>query len=286
MKMESKIRPVRTCGPKRMEPLRSFLEANYQHYHHPSFIQTDPLGFVWRYSNPLDQEIVGLLAASLAYGRVASIHASLERALACLQPSPRRFLETASPVMIRKAVRGFQHRWTRDHDLARLLTGAARVMRDYGSLGKAFAALDDPSKPITDGLERWVAAIQPEEPPGEGRALLALPARKSACKRLHLYLRWMVRKDAIDPGCWHAWIDPSRLWMPVDTHVHRFARSVGLTARPAADGRAAEEISQAFRYFDPADPVRFDFSLTRPGILLGLRPDSIGEKINFTLDEA
>jgi uncharacterized protein (TIGR02757 family) len=238
------------------------------------WLGSDPVQFVHHYPDPLDQEIVGLIAASLAYGNVTSIHRSIADVLGRLGPAPRRFLKEASETDLAAACRGFRHRWTSDVALTGLLSGVRRVVVAAGSLGAAFAEAVDAAGESEDyeaALARWAQRIQGERP-RLAKELLAEPGKGSACKRLHLYVRWMVRSDVIDPGCWRSVADPSRLLVPLDTHVYRFARAAGWTRRRTPDAVAVRDITAVLRRFCPADPVRYDFSLTRPGIVEGWQP--------------
>lgn len=257
-------------GP-RLEVVRAWLEDCYRVYHRTRWIGSDPIQFIYRFSNDNDREIVGLIASSLAYGNVAAINASVTRALGLMSDQPYRFLVGEDERGIRNACEGFRHRWTGPDSLASLLIGIRRVVTEYGSLGSGFLAVDEGARDVSGTLSRWTALLT-RGMPEIRKNLLSDPERGSACKRLHLYMRWMVRKDEVDPGCWRG-ISPSRLLVPLDTHVYRFAVSTGLTRRKAADRKTVEEITDAFRYLCPADPVKYDFSLTRPGIVDGWAPD-------------
>ncbi len=245
--------------------LRRTLEDLYARYHRRCFIGTDPVSFVHAFKDAGDQELVGLIAASLAYGNVRSIHASIRRVLDRMGPSPRAFLADASDRALQQSMRGFRHRWTCDRAMTNLLAGMRDVIRDHGGLGRAFRACDRPDADIRATLADWVRMLSRGRPP-PGRNLLADPSAGSACKRLFLYLRWMVRRDEIDPGCWPG-ISPARLKVPLDTHVFMFARAHGMTRRRTADARTVDEITRALQRVSPEDPVRYDFALTRPGIL-------------------
>lgn len=246
--------------------LKSWLERVHERYHRPEYLGTDPLVLVHQYTNPLEQEIVGLIGCSLAYGKVVSINASIKRVLELMGPSPRDYVVHRSVANMRKDLIRFRHRWTDGEAMASLLTGMQRVIAERESLGDAFASVDRPGAPMVETLARWVALLAGDRQRLR-KELLADPSRGSACKRLHLYLRWMVRADAIDPGCWHGKIDPSRLMIPLDVHMFRFARTCGFTRRNTADAVAVSEITSHFGRLCPEDPVRYDFALTRPGIM-------------------
>ncbi len=244
-----------------------FLEKVFERFHRPEFISPDPLEFLPRYDEPLDREIVGLIASALAYGRVRQILKSVAKVLAEMGPSPRAFLEETGQVHIREIFHGFKHRFTTGEELAELLIGMRQVIREYGSLRECFTAGMSPQDGTTiPALHAFTRAILPRASCGCNSSLIPDPGRKSACKRLHLFLRWMVRSDEIDPGVWTG-ISPDSLIVPLDTHMFRIAGALGMTSRSQADEKAAREITAGFRDINPRDPVRYDFSLTRLGIL-------------------
>lgn len=246
---------------------RKKLDALYRQYHDPKWIGSDPLQFVYHFESKADREIVGLIAASLAYGNVKYINVSIARVLERLENKPHDFLISSSHQKIKKSTVGFRHRWTDEIALADLLLGVKALVNEHGGLGRAFVSMDQPGRDIMATLRDWVNALRCKRP----CKLLADPGGNSACKRLLLYLRWMVRKDRIDPGCWEG-IAPSRLIVPLDTHMYKFAVSCGFTDRKAADFKTAMEITTAFKRIAPEDPVKYDFSLTRPGIIEGWKP--------------
>lgn len=252
--------------------LRVILDAVYTRFNCPEFIDPDPLDRVRRYPDPADREVIGLLAACLAYGRVRSILNSLDRLLPRLGESPSSFLEHASPGDLSRAAEGFQHRWTRAEDVAELLRGIGVVRRSYGSLEACLLeGLEEETADIRPALAHLVTRLRQG---GGACRLLADPAGGSACKRLHLFLRWMVRNDAVDPGGWSS-VPLSLLIVPLDTHMHRVGHALGFTRRKQADAKTALEITEGFRRVNPEDPVRYDFALTRPGIRDGFDMRSI-----------
>ena len=243
---------------------RDALEELYATYNRRELVHPDPLEFLYNYKDVRDREIVALVASSLAYGRVAQILKSVERVLERM-PAPAVFLERSSPDTLRRVFADFRHRFTTGEALAALLVGARRVIHLYGSLGASFeAGLSDEHETVLPAL----AAFVREFADGAGArqtSPLPSPSDGSACKRLNLFLRWMVRRDAVDPGGWDH-VPPSKLIVPLDTHMLRISRALRLTQRKGADIRTAEEVTAAFRQFAPEDPVRYDFALTRLGI--------------------
>jgi len=248
------------------------LAALYDRYNRPEFVYPDPLAPVLAFDDPFDQEVAGLVAAGLAFGNVKQILNSIDKVFTKL-PSPRADLLAASDRALRRRFRGFRHRYVRDTELVELLAGIRRVLEHYGTLGAAFNAFTAPAdETILPALTCFTAALRGPNATRKNY-LLPDPARGSACKRLLMYCRWMIRRDAVDPGPWED-VDSARLVVPLDTHMHRMARRLQFTRRNAADLKAALEVTAAFRRFSPADPVRYDFALTR----LGIRSDSDPEE--------
>ncbi len=271
-------------------------------------LDSDPLRFPHRYALPGDREVVAFLAASLAFGRVASIQASLERLLSALGPSPARFLDDWDEKPIASLER-FVHRWVTGKDVEEILRTVKRARRAHGSLGALFARSDAEAEGtgtrtgtgiFLEGESRrgraarvaggagsnrhagsdYVSALSfflrslrsfspSRRPLSRGlQFLLPSPFSGSACKRQHLFLRWMIRADDLDLGLWSGErFSPARLLLPMDTHVHRISRYLGLTRRKAADLGASREATAWLSKISPKDPVSFDWALSRLGIL-------------------
>jgi uncharacterized protein (TIGR02757 family) len=245
---------------------REALERLYLKYNDRRFIPSDPVEFVHRYDNPRDRELVALIASSLAFGNVKQIKASVARALEILGAGPADRVAASSPSDLEFDFRGFRHRWITGEDMASLLAGVRNAIKEYGSLGELFQAKLDRSDPDVAPAAGRFARTLFEMSGGYRQCLLPSPESGSACKRLNLFLRWMVRSDAVDPGGWSE-VPPAMLIVPLDTHMHRIATNLGLTKRHVADLRAAREVTGAFREISPEDPVKYDFALTRLGIL-------------------
>jgi len=262
---------------------RALLDDLYARYHHPRYLGSDPLAFVYRFDAPADREIVALLAALLAYGNVKAIRRGIEAALERMDRTPARFLDTRAPRHIRARFADWRYRVTAGTTLAGLLIAVRRLRRTHGSLGALFHTLQTPADDdIIEPAGRLVAALRDAADVPLDH-LLPDPRRGSACKRLMLLLRWMLRRDAIDPGLWvhassHATPTPTpppaaaRLIAPVDTHLHAVARQLGWTPRRQADLMTARQITAALKAVCPHDPLRYDFALTRPGILRDAMP--------------
>jgi len=226
----------------------------------------DPVDFVHRYEEPADQEIVGLISASLAFGNAVSARRSIDKVLAVLGPEPAQIVAGTGEVELRRRLRGFAHRIYRGEHLASMLTRAGALLREQGSLGNAFAGFHRESDgDFRESLARLADALRGDTRSRSLRHLISDPRAGSACKRLVLYARWMIRSaDGVDLGLWP--ISPSALLIPVDTHIHRISRNLGLTHRRTASWATAEEITAALRKFDPEDPVKYDFALCHLGV--------------------
>jgi uncharacterized protein (TIGR02757 family) len=249
-----------------VDGLREHLDALLASSDAKSTRRRDPVDFVHRYEEPRDQEIVGLIAASLAFGNVVAARRSIDRVLTALGPEPAATVEGAKPAELRRRLRGFVHRIYRDEHLASVLWRAGGLLREHETLGNAFTQFHEASGgDFREGLARFADALRGDTTSRSLRHLVSDPRAGSACKRLVLYARWMVRPaDGVDLGLWP--IAPSELVIPVDTHIHRISRNLGLTHRRTASWATAEEITAALRQFDPEDPVKYDFALCHLGV--------------------
>lgn len=250
-----------------IQPIKDTLEQIYRQYHQRAYVHPDPLEFLYAWEDVKEREIVGLVASCLAYGRVVQILKSVSAILEKIGPSPHRFVTRCTLKTMQQAFSGFRHRFADGDQMAALLYGAGRVIRQFGSLENGLAAGLAPGREnLLPALTHFFRQLtRGRLSPGH---LLPDPGKASACKRLHLYLRWMVREDRVDPGGWRC-VAPSDLVIPLDTHMHTIGRRLGFTNRLQADMRTALEITTGFRAICTEDPVRFDFSLTR----LGIRPE-------------
>jgi uncharacterized protein (TIGR02757 family) len=265
--------------PVRREILRERLDALVATFD-LSTISPDPLELVLRYDAPLDQEVAGLIAAAFAYGRADIVVANVGGVLDQMQPSPDAYLRDFDRARAMRDFAGFAHRFHKTPELVALLDRIAVAIGNHGSLGALFRRcyrLDD--RDIAPSLTRFVDALlcsgaRPRAAAGETPAatlkslhyLLSSPADGSACKRMNLFLRWMVRRTPPDLGIWD-FVDPAKLVVPLDTHVHRIATFLGLNSRRSADWKTARRVTDRLARFDAADPVRYDFAICRLGIL-------------------
>lgn len=250
--------------------LREPLERLYREFDYGARVARDAIEFPLRYPAPDDREVVALLTTCLAYGRVDLFSRQLEGVLRTMGPSPAAFIREFDPKCHASLFAAFIYRFNRPRDLVAFCVAARDLLARYGTLEKCFAAGDpDPAGPIGPPLERfarafWEADVRGFFPRGRlsrgYRHLFPLPSAGGPCKRLHLFLRWMVRREPPDFGLWTS-ISPARLLMPVDTHIENMSRAIGLTRRRSRNWKMAEDITARLAQVDPADPVKYDFAL-------------------------
>ena len=268
---------MRNAAPP-LPGLKELLELQLTAFDHRRCLASDPLSMVRRYRDRRDREIVGVLASSLAYGRVAQILKSIESVLALIGPSPREFVEGFRAREACALFRGFRHRFNRGEDLGCLFFYLHQVYREHATLEDFFLTGAHESGPhVGPALAAYTGRMLALDhrpfypgaalPPRAGvRFFFPSPRGGSACKRLNLFLRWMVRgPDKLDLGLWTR-VSPSRLVIPLDTHIHRLARLLGLTQRAGAGWRTALEVTAALARLHPPDPLRYDFALCHMGI--------------------
>ena len=247
--------------------LLEILECLYEKANRREMVYPDPLTFVLSAGNPFERECVGLIASSLAYGRLTQIYRSLSGLFARIG-SIGQFL-TLGNRDIQRTLDGFRHRFCTGSDIAQLIFAIRRVREEYGSLKLCFLdGYHESHDTYFNALSAFAAALRSrmsiDLSPGV-RHLLPDPQKGSALKRLNLFLRWMIRNDNVDPGVWSE-LSPDQLIVPVDVHMYRFGRALGYTIRRQMDMRAALEITGGFKRINPKDPVKYDFALARLGM--------------------
>ncbi len=253
------------AGRQKLDRLRPYLEGLYARYNRRELVSPDPLQFLYHYDSPEAQEVVGLVASALAYGRVDQILRSVSRVLGRIE-DPLAFLALPDRSIV-SAFRGIKHRFTTGEQIGRLLLGVKRARLEHGTLGSCFVSFIAGEEPdycrALEGFAARLSALAGDE----FRFLLPRPSNGSPCKRPFLYLRWMIRSDAVDPGCWRdKGVDPSGLVIPLDTHMQEIGRRLGVITARGATLATARKITAFFRQIDPLDPVKYDFVLTRFGI--------------------
>lgn len=264
-------------GPDReaLRLLKPRLDALYAAFD-VEHVVSDPIWVVRRYPDAADREVVAFCAAALAFGRVQSILQSLEALLRVMGKHPARFVTRFDPDRDGHALAALGHRWIRGVDLTALLWVLRQMCERAGSIEGFFAAGHHADHvTVGEALESFshralaldLTAAYGRVPARPGVAyFFSRPSTGGACKRLNLFLRWMVRADRVDVGHW-THVRPSQLVIPLDTHVIRVGRCLRLTRRATAGWRMAAEITDVLRQLDPDDPVRYDFALCHLGMM-------------------
>lgn len=253
--------------------LHEVLEGLYHKYNRFERIKPDPLQFVYRFPEPRDMEIAGFLAATLAYGRVRQIERSVDNLLNRMGHSPFDFVLNFTDSKRQKLL-GFKHRFNGADDICQLLVLLRGVLQQYGSIEACFArGLEPEEANIIGALSRFAGGLLQKHRRDTGtvaskalRYLLSDPANGSPCKRLNLFLRWMVRGDHVDAGIWTS-VDKAKLIVPMDTHMARLCRILGLYDTKTVSLAAAVRITEGFAALERDDPVKYDFALSRIGIV-------------------
>jgi uncharacterized protein (TIGR02757 family) len=256
-------------------PLKETLDNLYATFNHPDSA-SDPIQIVRRFERGDDREVVGFCAAALAFGRVASVLRSIERLLAIMGRRPAEYVRRFDPRRDAPAFDDFVHRWTRGRDLVALVWLLAQMIDRSGSIERFFLEGHDGSAvDVESALDSFsTRALALDLKRAYGRVprrpgvcyFFPRPSAGSACKRLNLFMRWMVRKDALDLGVWPR-VSPATLIVPLDTHVIRVGRCLRLTTYTSPGWRMARDITASLRMLDPADPVRYDYSLCHLGMM-------------------
>jgi uncharacterized protein (TIGR02757 family) len=234
----------------------------------------DPIQLVRRFDDPADREVAGFIAAALAFGRVASVLQSIERVLSVMGRSPAAYVRAFDPRQQARELKPIVHRWTKGEDLTALVIILQRMLRS-GSIEAFFLeGYASRERDVSAALESFsTRAMQTDLRPAYGNRkprpgvayFFSRPSCGGACKRLNLFLRWMVRHDSVDFGIWRN-VPASKLVVPLDTHVIRVGRCLRLTRYASPGWRMAADITASLRELDPDDPVKYDFSLCHLGM--------------------
>jgi uncharacterized protein (TIGR02757 family) len=253
--------------------LKIILDRLYAKYNRRDLIAPDPLQFVYKYKMRADREIVALLSATLAYGRVEQIENDLNKLFAIIGKSPYKFTINFNSAK-RKTLDSFKHRFNTGSDIADLIEILKIILKKHSSIENFFLeGYNNDDENIIPALTNFCNCLYAMYGDRFGRKvskgfqfLLASPANGSVCKRLNMFLRWMVRSNDVDPGLWKS-VDKAKLIVPIDVHMARLCKILGLYKRKTVSLAAAVEITESFKRIEPADPVKYDFALSRIGII-------------------
>lgn len=244
-------------------------------YHYKAFDRTklepDPLQFLHKFKNEEDIEVIGLIASIFAYGNVKQIENTLNKLLKTFNGKPYSFIKDFNDKDFGKLA-GIKHRFYSEKDVKKLFIILSKEIKNYKSIKQIFIqGYNISDENVKNGISNFSnhfinSFIETFGEVSDGiKFMFPLPEKGSACKRMNLFLRWMIRKDELDFGLWKE-IPASKLVIPVDTHIARVSRQLNLTKRKNADWKMAEEITSKLKRFNPEDPIKYDFAICHIGI--------------------
>jgi len=248
-----------------LKKLKEYLDVKVDQYNQPFFIDNDPVSIPHRFSNKQDIEIAGFFAATFSWGNRTTIINKSKELMNLMDNDPHQFILNHSAADLKK-LKAFKHRTFNAEDLYYFIEFFHQHYSRYDSLEKAF--FPSAGYDVEKGLNYFKKSFFSYEHLKRTEKHVSSPLQKSTCKRLNMFLRWMVRKDkkGVDFGIWKN-IKPSQLICPIDVHVSRVARNVGLLQRKQNDWLAAIELTEALRTLDKNDPVKYDFALFGVGVM-------------------
>lgn len=249
--------------------LREKLDYHYRYFDRTK-ISPDPLEFPHKYSDPLDIEISAYISSIFAYGNVRQIINTLDRLQNIIGNSPYKFVLAYDKKIKVNPFENIKHRFYSGNDIHKLFIGLNKVYKEHGSLKNLFLEETGEdfvmSSLISNFSRKMIKLCSANAQAARGLIFMFPdPEKGSACKRMNLFLRWMVRKDELDFGLWSE-IPASKLIIPVDVHVARVCAKLKLTTRKNVSWKMAEEITDKLRKFDPQDPVKYDFAICHIGM--------------------
>jgi uncharacterized protein (TIGR02757 family) len=250
------------------EALKELLDKKVVQFNQPDFIKDDPISIPHLFSKKEDIEIMGFWAAVLAWGQRVTIINKCKELITLMDHAPYDFMINHQENDLKKLL-NFKHRTFNSTDTLYFIAFFKDFYQKHASLEEAFSYQMKPhDQNIENGLNGFFNLFFGlEEAPERTKKHIASPARKSACKRICMFLRWMIREDTtgVDFGIWKK-MQPSQLICPCDVHVDRVARKLGLIQRPQTDWLTAVELTENLKQFDPKDPVKYDFALFGMGV--------------------
>ncbi len=260
---------------KAKDSLKKTLNRFYREYDFRERLGHDPIEFPHRYSDPEDIEVAGFVAACFAYGKIGLFKPVIEKILAPGGGHPSAYFTNFTLRNNSRDFKDIRYRFNTEKDILCFLYMLSQTLKKWGSLKSLFSHYYGPDhhdiRTALDGFVHYFLTIDTRPvykdniKPAGLTQLFPAPTKGSACKRMNLFLRWMVRRKDIDCGVWEK-IPPSKLIIPLDTHIAKISRCLGLTDRTASDWKTASEITDSLRSFDSEDPLKYDFALCHQGI--------------------
>jgi uncharacterized protein (TIGR02757 family) len=262
-------KPFKTISDKKLKELKPYLDELVLNVEQPEYIEHDPVSFMHAFNLKKDQELAGFLAAIMAWGRRDIVLAKVEDLLQRMNNKPGEFIGNFSESDF-TYIKGFKHRTFKDSDIYWIIRILSVIMRENGSFENfwksCYQHANNEHMELMGVFHERFFSFYPETPQ-RVRKHIATTDKNSSCKRLYLYLRWSLRKNSIvDPGIMD-FMPVSELKIPLDVHVARYARKLGLLSRRQNNWKAVLELTQRLKQLDPDDPVKYDYALFGLGIL-------------------
>ena len=254
--------------------VKQILDRFYSEFYFKERLSRDPIEFPHRYKTPADIEMAGFIASALAYGKVGNFKTVIDDILAKMGSSPSGFLSEFNPEKQATIFQGIRYRFNTNYDIIALLYVLHIILNKHGSVENLFKSFDKAT--VYETLINFTNYIlnldmsivyghQYIELPSGFKQFFPSPSKGSPCKRLNMFLRWMVRKKDIDFGLWQLFL-PSDLIIPLDVHIARISKCLRLTKRKTNEWQTANEITETLKQFAPSDPLKYDFALCHYGI--------------------
>jgi uncharacterized protein (TIGR02757 family) len=266
---------IKACSPDQLRKLKPWLDEWVERIEQPDYIKDDPVSFMHAFDGKNDQALAGFFAALMAWGRRDIVLAKTEDLLERMNHQPEAFIRHFSDDDAAR-FEGFKHRTFKPIDIYWLVKCLQEILQFYGSLEAFWAHCHQEAQQTNRELlavfhHAFFGIV--EGVPRRTRKHVSNPEKGSSCKRLYLYLRWVIRKgSSVDPGIMH-FMPPSELMVPLDLHVARQARALGLLTRSYNDWKAAQELTQNAKLLDAHDPAKYDFALFGVGVRQEEIPD-------------
>ncbi|MGQ9618927.1 MAG: TIGR02757 family protein [Candidatus Aminicenantia bacterium] len=237
---------------------KNYLKEIFEKYNRKVFIEKDPVKYVHAFSKEEDKEIIGLISSAISLGKIELIFRAMDKIISIVGESPYESIKNGKNFKL--LFKDFKYRFFSSEDMGNFFESLESALKKHGRLKNIFLKNWQKTKNLKTALHDFVSEINFSNSP-----LLPDPYKGSSCKRLNMFLRWMVRKDDVDIGLWQE-IPTSSLIIPLDTHVSKISRVLGFTNRKSDDWKTAEEITNALKEFEPSDPLKYDFALCRAGV--------------------
>lgn len=246
--------------------IKALLDQKHDQFNNPAFIASDPVSIPHQFHKNEDIEISGFLTAIIAWGNRAAILKSADQLMSRLGGEPFHFIMHASEDEIAD-LKSFYYRTFQGEDAVSFVYGLRHIYQNFGGLHTLFSTEWNKGNGIEGGLRQLRKCFFTREAPARSYKHLASIEKGASCKRLNMYLRWMIRQDkrGVDFGIWSD-IPASALYLPLDVHTGNVARKLNLLQRKANDWKAVEEVTQNLRKMDSSDPIKYDFALFGMGI--------------------